>query len=72
MRVFSAERSPVLKVRDKALRIGQRIVRQLDGWGAYWNGLWLFVLGHDRIHNQHAGWQQEYTAYFGIYPKRSA
>ena len=39
------------------------------GWAAFWSGLRIFVLGRDRINSQHAGWQQQYTTYFGIHPK---
>lgn len=72
MQVLSTERGPVLKARGKTLGMAQQIARQLDGWVAYWNGLRIFVLGHDRIHNQHVGWQQEYASYFGIHSKGGA
>jgi hypothetical protein len=43
-----------------------RAVRMLPGWAALWNGLWMFVLGRDRIDSQYVGWRQAYAAYFGI------
>jgi hypothetical protein len=71
MEALNLARGPTTGVADRAHRAATRGTSP-DNWTAFWRGLRIFVLGHDRIDSQYAGWRREYARYFCVRPLHQA